>query len=229
MGAVFSYSDQSVVLESIPSSSFLFGVNLQFQRRCLPVWTNTRYSHLCFSLVGNVRSNQSTQRSSLHCCHYNIRGTESELFLSIGPKDFDGVEFDFLYQFLNKQLSVCVIHDVKQDIKGLHNTIDLLFCFLCCSKNYDKMVGLTLDEQRMEVAKQTRKMEKMPNSKRCVPVGVPCPTAYYIGAPQGGMDGLKAFEELMAKQPYHPAHKKLRGGLTKTQAMYFADAKKKKR
>ena len=109
------------------------------------------------------------------------------------------------------------------------SVIDLADNFYHLYEGYDKMVGLTLDEQRMEVAKQTRKMEKMPNSKRCVPVGVPCPIAYYIGSPQGGMEGLKLFEELMNKQPYHPAHKKLKGGLTKTQAMYFADAKKKKR
>ena len=109
------------------------------------------------------------------------------------------------------------------------SVIDLAASFYHYYGSLGNMAGLTLDEQRMKVVKKTREMEKMRNSQRCVPVGVPCPIAYYIGSPQSGVDGLKFFDELMKKYPYHPAHKKLQGGLTKAQSMYFADAKKKKR
>lgn len=106
------------------------------------------------------------------------------------------------------------------------SVIDLAAQFYHQYANIEKLVGLSLDEQRMEVVKKTKEMEKLPNSQRCVPVGVPCPVAYYIGSPQNGEDGLKVFNELMKKYPNHPAHKKLQGGLTKTQAMYYAKKKR---
>ena len=54
-------------------------------------------------------------------------------FYPLARKILARIEFNFLYQLLNQQLSVCVVHDVKQNIKGLQDSIDLHFCFLCCS------------------------------------------------------------------------------------------------
>lgn len=106
------------------------------------------------------------------------------------------------------------------------SVLDLSNHFYHQFADIQRLRGLSLDEQRLAVAKKEIELEKLRNSQRCVPVGVPCPNMLYIGCKQSGNEGYKVFVDLMDKYPHHPAHKKLSHGLTRTQNIFMANRKK---
>lgn len=115
------------------------------------------------------------------------------------------------------------IHHSWTVLNGIH-VIDLADEFSVLDYNRDKFQNTSEEDGRKLLVQFSKWVRNFPNSKRCMPFGVPTARLLYIGCECSREQGINIYNDLNQKYPNHPCRERVQANnMTRMQEMLAAE------